>query len=280
MLELAHKTHLVLDSMGVDHWLMYGSLWGPLRGIPGPLPWDDDVDIGMDGNGDFKKIPLKEFKAKFEAAGLVLIDKLQESGYLSVKGYGESIGLFLYYNYRGTMMRSGYESWLFYIHYRFRHSFPAKLLQHPLPKVKFGSFNISVPRGGMEIMKHLYPTDWWKTLYHYTDEAGAAGIKKSKVIKGSTDKTPIQNRRHGCGVYFTSIDPSNDPKTILLNNYDDRGFVINSQRLWAKIDWVIEVKMQMNNIEKVYDSNRDVYLYKGDVHLNNYQHSIYKNPKT
>ena len=54
-------------------------------------------------------------------------------------------------------MRSGYESWLFYIHYRFRHSFPSKLLQHPLPKVKFGSFNFSVPRGGIEIMKHLYP---------------------------------------------------------------------------------------------------------------------------
>ena len=103
LIELAHKTHLVLDSMGVDHWLMYGSLWGPLRGIPGPLPWDDDVDIGMDGNGDFKKIPLEEFKAKFEAVGLVLIDKLQESRYLAVKGYGESIGLFLYYNYRGTM---------------------------------------------------------------------------------------------------------------------------------------------------------------------------------
>ena len=162
LIELAHKTHLVLDSMGVDHWLMYGSLWGPLRGIPGPLPWDHDVDIGIDGDGNFQKIPLEKFKAKFEAAGLGLIDKLQESRYLSVKGYGESVGLFLYYNYRGTMMRSGYESWLFYIHYRFRHSFPAKLLQHPLPKVKFGSFNISVPRGGIEIMKHLYPTNWWK----------------------------------------------------------------------------------------------------------------------
>ena len=164
LIELAHKTHLVLDSMGVDHWLMYGSLWGPLRGIPGPLPWDHDVDIGIDGNGNFTKIPLKNFKAKFEAAGLGLIDKLQESRYLSVKGYGESVGLFLYYNHRGTMMRSGYESWLFYIHYRFRHSFPAKLLQHPLPKVKFGSFNISVPRGGIEIMKHLYPTNWWKVV--------------------------------------------------------------------------------------------------------------------
>ena len=164
LIELAHKTHLVLDSMGVDHWLMYGSLWGPLRGIPGPLPWDHDVDIGIDGNGNFKKIPLEKFKAKFEAAGLGLIDKLQESRYLSVKGYGESAGLFLYYNYRGTMMRSGYESWIFFIHYRFRHSFPAKLLQHPLPKVKFGSFNISVPRGGIEIMKHLYPTNWWKVV--------------------------------------------------------------------------------------------------------------------
>ena len=164
LIELAHKTHLVLDSMGVDHWLMYGSLWGPLRGIPGPLPWDHDVDIGIDGNGNFKKIPLEKFKAKFEAAGLGLVDKLQESRYLSVKGYGESAGLFLYYNYRGTMMRSGYESWIFFIHYRFRHSFPAKLLQHPLPKVKFGSFNISVPRGGIEIMKHLYPTNWWKVV--------------------------------------------------------------------------------------------------------------------
>ena len=164
LIELAHKTHLVLDSMGVDHWLMYGSLWGPLRGIPGPLPRDHDVDIGIDGNGNFKKIPLEKFKAQFEAAGLGLIDKFQESRYLSVKGYGESVGLFLYYNYRGTMMRSGYESWLFYIHYRFRHSFPAKLLQHPLPKVKFGSFNISVPRGGIEIMKHLYPTNWWKVV--------------------------------------------------------------------------------------------------------------------
>ena len=164
LIELAHKTHLVLDSMGVDHWLMYGSLWGPLRGIPGPLPWDHDVDIGIDGNGNFKKIPLEKFKVQFEAAGFRLIDKFQESRYLSVKGYGESVGLFLYYNYRGTMMRSGYESWLFYIHYRFRHSFPAKLLQHPLPKVKFGSFNISVPRGGIEIMKHLYPTNWWKVV--------------------------------------------------------------------------------------------------------------------
>ena len=38
-----------------------------------------------------------------------------------------------------------------------------------------------------------------KTLYHYTDANGAAGIKESKVIRKSIYETPIQNRRHGCG---------------------------------------------------------------------------------
>ena len=36
-----------------------------------------------------------------------------------------------------------------------------------------------------------------------------------------------------------------------------------------------------NEFEKVSGvSNRDVYLYEGDVYLNNYQYSIYKNPNT
>ena len=90
------------------------------------------------------------------------------------------------------------------------------------------------------------------------------------------------------GVYFTSIDPNNDPKKILLNNYDDRGNVVNSKRLWDKIDWVIEVNMDENKVTKVVfddpknqsQNNRDVYLYEGDVDLKNYQCKIYKNPHT
>ena len=162
--KLAHKIHLILESMGIEHWLMYGSLWGPLRGIPGPLPWDHDVDIGMNGDGNFSKIPVDEFKARFEAAGLGVVDELKVRGSFSVLGKNESLGLFLFYNRRGIMMRSGYEPWVLYIHYRLRHTFPARLVQQPLPKVRFGSFNISFPRGGIEIMKHLYPFNWWKVV--------------------------------------------------------------------------------------------------------------------
>ena len=52
---------------------------------------------------------------------------------------------------------------------------------------------------------HLNNYQWsiyknpFKTLYHYTDKAGADGIEMSKVIKGSTYETPKQSRRHGCG---------------------------------------------------------------------------------
>ena len=38
--------------------------------------------------------------------------------------------------------------------------------------------------------------------------------------------------------------------------------------------------MDLNKVKKVHISNRDVYLYEGDVHLNNYQYSIYRNPNT
>ena len=82
------------------------------------------------------------------------------------------------------------------------------------------------------------------------------------------------------GVYFTLSDPSNYyPETILLNTYDYTGRVTYSKRLWEKIDRVIEVEMDVNEVEKVFGvSNGDVYVYEGDVHLNNYQWSIYKNP--
>lgn len=38
--------------------------------------------------------------------------------------------------------------------------------------------------------------------------------------------------------------------------------------------------MEMNKVTKVSIDNRDVYLYEGDVDLDNYQYSIYKNPNT
>lgn len=161
LVRLANITHSVLDSMEIDHWLVYGSLWGPLRGIQGPLPWDHDVDFGIRGEGKFSKISLAEFKSRFIAAGLGVTDRYKMTGAFTVGG---SIDVFVFYDYRGNLWRGGYEPWIFFVNYWLYHSFPTKLVQPPLSKVRFGSFDAPFPQDGMEMVKHLYPFSWWKIV--------------------------------------------------------------------------------------------------------------------
>ena len=49
-MDLAHEVNNVLDELGSKHWLMFGSLWGIQRKLYNPLPWDDDVDMGLSGD--------------------------------------------------------------------------------------------------------------------------------------------------------------------------------------------------------------------------------------
>lgn len=162
LLELAYRMHSVLENMGIEHWLIYRSLWGPLHGFSGPLPWDYEVSFGMEGDGNFSKVSRIDLLSRLTAAGLVVTDKTTRSGNFFVERNGEKGNLILFYNWRGVMTRAGYETWIFFVNWRLHNSFPAVLVQKPLPKVLFGFFNISIPRGGIEIMKYLYPFSWWK----------------------------------------------------------------------------------------------------------------------
>ena len=164
LVKLTHKIHTILDSMGIQHWLMYDSLWGPLRGIPGPLPWDYDVKIGINAYGNFSKVPFVEFNTRLTAAGLKVTDNTRRSGNVFVEENEAKGNLFIFYNHGGVLTRTGYETWIFFINHRLYHSFPALLVKQPLPLVRFGYFNMSVPRGGIEIMKYLYPFSWWKEM--------------------------------------------------------------------------------------------------------------------
>lgn len=165
LLRLAYDAHRVLSSLGIEHWLMYGSLWG-VRRINGPLPWDNDVDIGFHGQGKFAQMGLSEYIAAFEVQGLTVEDKWLQSGNIKISrsDCNLTIDTFAFYNDNGVMKRRGLESWLFALNYKLHHTFPARLVQPPLPKKRFGFFNISVPREGMEILKFLYRYSWWKVV--------------------------------------------------------------------------------------------------------------------
>ena len=65
------------------------------------------------------------------------------------------------------------------------------------------------------------------------------------------------------------MDPSNGPKKILDNNYDDGPGLQNNPKMVAKVEYVAAVKLDRNEVEKV-SNDRDVWVYKdGDLDLKN-----------
>ena len=81
------------------------------------------------------------------------------------------------------------------------------------------------------------------------------------------------------GVYFTSLGPDDHSLTsIRRNNFDDRGLVLRGNNLLYKLEWIVEVEMNKNEVTQVSAEDRDIYLYEGDVDLRKYKHSIYENP--
>ena len=146
---------------------MYGSVFGAIR-AKGPLAWDNDVDIGFNGSGTFTSMTLEEFIKPFKAKGLKVyhkrwitsnVMKVYRDGLPHIK-----VDLFALYNYRGWMKRAGLETWIFALNYILHDTFPARLVEKPLPQVPFGNYTMPVPREGIEIQQYLYPDDWWKEV--------------------------------------------------------------------------------------------------------------------
>ena len=166
LLSLSYKVHQVLDELGLEYWLMYGSLLGALRG-QAPLAWDDDVDIGLDGDGTLKTLSKTAFIEKLKSVGAKrLNDFWFRDGLIGIHDENSefSVDLVVFNRSGKWMKRPGWATWLFYFQYNNFHAFPVKLIEQPLPKIQFGFFNISVPRGGKEILKYIYPNDWWKVV--------------------------------------------------------------------------------------------------------------------
>ena len=77
LVDLAHEVHNVLDELGIKHWLMFGSLWGIQRKLYNPLPWDDDVDMGLSGDDiRYQSLSREKFLSAFTAKGFTLKEKL------------------------------------------------------------------------------------------------------------------------------------------------------------------------------------------------------------
>ena len=169
LLNLTREVHDILDELGINHWLMYGSLWGIVRGYNKPLPWDHDVDIGIRGDDpNYVKLSRKQFLDAFTKRRFLYIDFLDRNCIIhlyhpgSNADAGPHLDIFVFYEYFGTMKRAGWITWLAPIRYNLFDAFPAKVIEFPLPKARFGDLDLCVPRDIMRVLRHEYPYNWWK----------------------------------------------------------------------------------------------------------------------
>ena len=104
--------------------------------------------------------------------------------------------------------------------------------------------------------------------YHYTSAESASKIDQSKVIIGSTQNN--HDALYGDGVYLTDKKAEDYTRThIARNNYGPR------DGLQSKLEKYVEVSLPANEVQKCdTSSNRQVYLYPGDLDLSKYDHSI------
>ena len=176
---LFHDIHDILDKMNVRHFLIYGSIWGAYR-VDAPLPWDYDIDLAIIGDETYSKIPKSEFLKPFEERGITVYDStFLSSCFYFTRGKFAQVDIDIFYNFHGWMQRTGLVTWLLYYNYQKYHSFPAWMVEHPLPQTKFIDIQIAVPRGGKEILKYLYPNDWYRP---FTPAACKVKANKDKKI--------------------------------------------------------------------------------------------------
>lgn len=165
LMKITNQVCQILDKMHIVHWLFYGTLW-EMRRLKYPLMSGDSVDIGILANRAFTDKTWPEFMAPFKSAGFIVSGNKER---LFIKGSMNfrrnpfkdlSVKVYTFYNCNEVVQRTGLWSWLFFINYKKYHSFPSSFLAPALPKVRFGNVDIPLPRGGLEILRYIYPTHW------------------------------------------------------------------------------------------------------------------------
>lgn len=160
--ELIRDVNEVLDGLKLTHVLIYGSLWGALR-YNNPLPWDNDLDMALMYD-EVKEIDVADFVRAFHKKNINIYYRLWHGTYRVQRDTARGDLMVFRKTIFDNMCRTGIETWLFFINHKQFHTFPASLMEKPLPVTLFAGVNISIPRSGIEIQKHFYPHDWWREM--------------------------------------------------------------------------------------------------------------------
>eukprot|EP00795_Rhopilema_esculentum_P003333 gene3333-1679_t len=116
-----------------------------------------------------------KFVDEFTRRGIKIIYRPWAGSYKIFKKSSQ-VDMFLFKNFDGVIRRTGIESYVFFVNHRSFHSFPAKYIEEPLPKIEFCGVLMSAPRDGIDVQQYLYRDDW-------LIEKRPRGCKENKKFK-------------------------------------------------------------------------------------------------
>ncbi|XP_066991775.2 uncharacterized protein [Anabrus simplex] len=167
--KLADRTHHILATLGLTHFLCYGSLWGLIR-LSRSLPWEDDVEFCLRN----EELSLKDevyLIRVFKKDNLDLSYNSAEGLYVvkDPKFHGGSVQLIVFEEdpLINMMRRVGWKRRMLPPDCEGMTSlqcFPPRLIAPPLPVKEFGGYVMPVPREGIELQKYHYQDNWWKEV--------------------------------------------------------------------------------------------------------------------
>ena len=147
--DMTKKTIGILDKANIDYWATDGTLLG-IKRSKGFIPWDDDVDIGIDTKDKQK---LRSLKDDFKQKELDLVGVGKYMKVKTPKTKNVWIDVFILTN--GAWPQDHFK------HLKFK---PGEL--YPLKKGSFGKLKLNIPNKSEQYLNRIFK-DWKKVAYIY-----------------------------------------------------------------------------------------------------------------
>ena len=147
--DMTKKTIYILDKANIDYWATDGTLLG-IKRSKGFIPWDDDVDIGIDTKD---KLKLRSLKDDFKQKELDLVGVGKYMKVKTPRTKNVWIDVFILTN--GAWPQDHFK------HLKFK---PGEL--YPLKKGSFGKLKLNIPNKSEEYLNRIFK-DWKKVAYIY-----------------------------------------------------------------------------------------------------------------
>lgn len=160
MVYLVHKIDEVFRELHVPYVLCYGTLWGALR-QGAILPWDNNIDV-CTLHSEFTKVSFSMVQETFQQHGVTFKGHFGGGEYhLTFNSASGTLHLWTVSADGEFAYPSGWFSSLQRMLGNTQPFVPAHLLEAPLQSILFHGKNMLVPHENIEMLKYLYPDNWW-----------------------------------------------------------------------------------------------------------------------